>query len=197
MTFVSSGQSEPPRAHFVLVPMMAPGHSIPMTDMARLLAEHGAQVSFITTPVNASRLAGFIADVDAAGLAVQLVQLRFPTAEFGLPDGCENLDLVQSRDLLLNFMEACAALREPLAAHLREQQHLPPSCIISDMMHWWTGDIARELGIPRLAFIGFCGFSSLARYKHKSKLCEYYCCTGEIFVPIVENLTSIEEAYLI
>ena len=152
------------RAHFVLVPMMAQGHTIPMTDMARLLAEHGAQVSFITTPVNASRLAGFAADVQRSGLAVQLVELDFPAAEFGLPDGCENLDMIPSMGLFLNFMEACAALREPLMAHVREQHHSPPSCIISDMMHWWTGDIARELGIPRLTFSGFCGFSSLIRY---------------------------------
>nr|ACD03247.1 UDP-glycosyltransferase UGT98B4 [Avena strigosa] len=166
MTFargnVHSGSAS---AHFVLVPMMAQGHTIPMTDMARLLAEHGAQVSFVTTPVNASRLAGFIADVEAAGLAIRFVELHFPTTEFGLPDGCENLDLIQAKGLFLNFMEACAALREPLMAHLREQHQLsPPSCIISDMMHWWTGDIARELGIPRLTFIGFCGFSSLVRY---------------------------------
>ncbi|KAM0878603.1 hypothetical protein ACQ4PT_034762 [Festuca glaucescens] len=152
------------RAHFVLVPMMAQGHTIPMTDMARLLAEHGAQVSFITTPGNASRLAGFAADVETAGLAVRLVELRFPSAEFGLPDGCENIDMIQSMGLFVNFMEACATLREPLMAHLGEQQLSPPSCIISDMMHWWTGDIARELGIPRLTFTGFCGFSSLVRH---------------------------------
>ncbi|XP_037417561.1 UDP-glycosyltransferase 73C4-like [Triticum dicoccoides] len=88
----SDGQSGSARAHFVLVPMMAQGHTIPMTDMARLLAEHGAQVSFITTPVNAARLEGFAAEVEAAGLAVQLVELHFPSVEFGLPDGCENLD---------------------------------------------------------------------------------------------------------
>ncbi|KAF7028467.1 hypothetical protein CFC21_040387 [Triticum aestivum] len=166
MTLSGSGdsQSGSARAHFVLVPMMAQGHTIPMTDMARLLAEHGAQVSFITTPVNAARLEGFAADVKAAGLAVQLVELHFPAAEFGLPDGCENLDMIQSKNLFLNFMEACAALQEPLMAYLREQQRSPPSCIISDMMHWWTGDIARELGIPRLTFSGFCGFSSLVRY---------------------------------
>jgi UDP-glucosyl transferase 73C len=152
-------------AHFVLVPMMAQGHTIPMTDMARLLAEHGAQVSFITTPVNASRLAGFAADVETAGLPVQLVELDFPTAEFGLPDGCENIDMIESKGLVVSFMEACAALGEPLMAHLRQQQRSPPSCIISDMMHWWTGDIARELGIPRLTFTGCCGFSSLVRYK--------------------------------
>ncbi|VAH73998.1 hypothetical protein VPH35_050611 [Triticum aestivum] len=89
----SDGQSGSARAHFVLVPMMAQGHTIPMTDMARLLAEHGAQVSFITTPVNAARLEGFAAEVEAAGLAVQLVELHFPSVEFGLPDGCENLDV--------------------------------------------------------------------------------------------------------
>uniref|UniRef100_A0A0D9UXF2 Glycosyltransferase N-terminal domain-containing protein n=1 Tax=Leersia perrieri TaxID=77586 RepID=A0A0D9UXF2_9ORYZ len=149
-------------AHFMLVPMMAQGHTIPMTDLARLLAEHGAQVSLVTTPVNAARMAGFIAGVEEAGLAVQLVQLPFPAAEFGLPDGCENLDMLQSKDHMRKFLEACGALREPLMARLR-QHCLLPSCIISDMMHWWTSDIARELGIPWLTFSGFCTFASLAR----------------------------------
>ena len=161
------GQSGSARVHFVLVPMMAQGHTIPMTDMARLLAEHGAQVTFITTPVNASRLASFAAHVEEAGLAVRLVELHFPAAEFGLPDGCENVDMIQSKDLLSNFLEACTTLREPLKAHLHEQQQSPPSCIISDTMHWWTGDVARELGIPRLAFSGFCGFSSLVSLSTK------------------------------
>ncbi|KAL6848017.1 hypothetical protein ACP4OV_022145 [Aristida adscensionis] len=151
------------RPHFVLVPFMAQGHTIPMTDMARLLAEHGAQVSVITTPVNASRMAGFITEVETMGLAIQFVKLRFPATEFGLPDGCENVDKIPSRDLLKNFLEACEALREPLAAHLRDK-YPPPSCIISDFIHWWTGDIAREFSISRLTFTGFCSFSSLAWY---------------------------------
>uniref|UniRef100_A0ACD5YFP2 Uncharacterized protein n=1 Tax=Avena sativa TaxID=4498 RepID=A0ACD5YFP2_AVESA len=158
MTYTGRGSVRP---HFVLVPMLLQGHTIPMADMACLLAERGAQVSFITTPVNAVRLAGFVADVEAACLAVRLVELRFPAAEFGLPDGCENMDMVQGKDLLLNFMEACAALREPLKAHLR---HSAPCCIVSDKMQWWTGDVARELGVPRVTFNGYCGFSSLARY---------------------------------
>ncbi|TKW13742.1 hypothetical protein SEVIR_5G120800v4 [Setaria viridis] len=151
------------RAHFVLIPLMAQGHTIPMTDMARLLAEHGAQVSFITTPVNASRMAGFINHAVATGLTIQFVKLHFPAVEFGLPDGCENADMIQSIDLFKNLMEACAALREPLTAYLR-QQSPSPSCIISDVAHWWTAGIAREFGIPRLTFNGFCGFASLVRY---------------------------------
>ena len=184
------GQSGSARAHFVPVPMLAQGHTIPMTDMARLLAEHGAHVSFITTPVNASRLAGFAADVEAAGLAVRLVELHFPSAKFGLPDGCENLDMIQSTDLLPNFMYAIAMLQEPLKAYLHEQQCSPPSCIISDTMHWWTGDVARELGIPRLAFSRFCGFSSLVRYKHKKA---NLVSTGHIFAAMIKYFTSVVE----
>ncbi|KAF8704812.1 hypothetical protein HU200_031050 [Digitaria exilis] len=148
------------RTHFVLVPLMAQGHTIPMTDMARLLAEHGAQVSFVTTPVNASRIEGFINYTEATGLTIQFIKLHFPAVEFGLPDGCESADMLQSRDLFKNFMMACAALRDPLTAHLH-QQRPSPSCIISDMLHWWTADVAREFGIPRLTFNGFCGFAPL------------------------------------
>jgi len=160
---LTDNQEASERKHFVLVPLMAQGHTIPMTDMARLLAEHGAQVSFITTPVNATRMAGFINHAQATGLTIQFVKLNFPAVEFGLPNGCENADMIQSRDLYKNFMEACAALREPLTAYLH-QQHPSPSCIISDMSHWWTADIAREFGIPRLTFNGFCTFASLVRY---------------------------------
>ncbi|KAF0920416.1 hypothetical protein E2562_034864 [Oryza meyeriana var. granulata] len=156
------GSTTKTTAHFVLVPMMAQGHTIPMTDLACLLAEHGAQVSLITTPVNAARMAGFVAGVEEASLPVQLVELPFPAAEFGLSDGCENLDMLQSTEHIRDFIKACGALQEPLAARLR-QEWPPPSCIISDMMHWWTSDIARELGIPRLTFSGFCTFASLAR----------------------------------
>jgi hypothetical protein len=159
----SGGYTTTAAAHFVLVPMMAQGHAIPMTDMARLLAEHGAaRVSLVVTPVNAARMAGFAAGVEEAGLPVQLVELPFPAAEFGLPDGCENVDMLPSKDLFSNFLLACGALREPFAARLR-QQRPPASCIISDMIHSWAGDIARELGVPWLTFNGSCTFSSFAR----------------------------------
>ncbi|CAL5001660.1 unnamed protein product [Urochloa decumbens] len=153
-------------AHFVLVPLMAQGHAIPMADMARLLADHGAQVSFVTTPANASRMSAFVAHAEATGLAIRLVTLRFPAVDFGLPDGCESADMLGSKDLYGNFLDACAALRDPLAAFLREEQRRPPapSCIVSDAMHWWTAGVARELGIPRLSFNGNCGFASLVRY---------------------------------
>uniref|UniRef100_A0A0D9UXF6 Glycosyltransferase n=1 Tax=Leersia perrieri TaxID=77586 RepID=A0A0D9UXF6_9ORYZ len=152
-------------AHFVLVPMMAAGHAIPMTDMARLLAEHGAEVSLVTTPANAARMAGFVAGVEEAGLAVRLVEIPFPAADFGLPDGCESVDMLPSIDHFSNFLEACGALRDPLAARLRRlRQRTPVSCVVADTMQWWTGEIARELGVPWLTFNGSSTFASFARY---------------------------------
>lgn len=154
---------ENPKLHFVLVPLMAQGHTIPMIDMARLLASRGVHVSVITTPVNAARIKTVIERVKASQLSIQFVPLPFPCSAVGLPEGSENVDTLPSNDHLNSFMNACALLREPLILHLKEQQ-LHPSCIISDVWHTWTGDVAREFRIPRFAFNGFGAFSLLCRH---------------------------------
>ncbi|WOL00589.1 hypothetical protein Cni_G09302 [Canna indica] len=60
--------------------------------MVILLADRGARVSFISTPVNAARAAA----AARAGVSIDFVELPFPCAAVGLPDGCENLDLLPS-----------------------------------------------------------------------------------------------------
>ncbi|GMP84816.1 hypothetical protein CsSME_00038191 [Camellia sinensis var. sinensis] len=77
--------------HFVLVPLMSPGHIIPMIDMAKLLAQHGVTVIVVTTPLDASRFNPIINRVIESGLPLRLVPLRFPSVEAGLPEGCETL----------------------------------------------------------------------------------------------------------
>ncbi|KAL6630042.1 hypothetical protein ACP70R_029807 [Stipagrostis hirtigluma subsp. patula] len=152
--------------HFVLVPMMAAGHAGPMLDMARALAGRGALVTFVTTPLNLPRL-GRAAAGDAA-LPIRFLPLRFPCAEAGLPAGCESLDALPGLALLKNFNDACAMLRAPLVARLRDAAAAgatpPASCVVSDACHPWTGAAARELGVPRLAFDGFCAFSSFCMH---------------------------------
>ncbi|KAJ4771615.1 Glycosyltransferase [Rhynchospora pubera] len=152
------------RPHFVLVPQMAQGHTIPMIDMAYILAGHGAVVTFVTTPRNAARIESIIQHIRNSQLPIQFVPLPFKGTEVGLPEGCESVDsLPLGLKQLSTFVEASLQLQDPLISYLRENDP-PPSCIISDMTHPWTGAIAREFGVPRLSFIGFSAFSSLVRY---------------------------------
>ncbi|KAJ0985644.1 hypothetical protein J5N97_004000 [Dioscorea zingiberensis] len=147
-------------AHFVLVPLMTQGHIIPMVDMARLLAERGAVVTLVTTPINASRIKITMDIVHLSGLPIRFPELRFPCDVVGLPLGCENLDLITDRSHFHSFFKATSLLREPLLVYLREQQR-PPSYVFFDVCTPWAADIARELNIPRMVFHGYLAFSLL------------------------------------
>ncbi|KAK1615960.1 hypothetical protein QYE76_021477 [Lolium multiflorum] len=149
-----------PPPHFVLVPLVAQGHIIPMVDLARLLAERGARASLVTTPVNAARLHGVADDALRAKLPLDIVGLPFPPADDGLPPGCENIDQVKDNGHFLPLYQAVYRLAGPLEAYLRALAR-PPSCIISDWCNSWTAGVASRLGIPRLLFHGPSCFYSL------------------------------------
>ncbi|GMI96612.1 UDP-glucosyl transferase 73D1 [Hibiscus trionum] len=158
--------------HFVLIPLMAQGHMIPMVDMARLLAERGVIVSLIATPQNASRFDTVVGRALESGLQIRLVKIPFPCREVGLPIGCENLDTLSSRDLLKKFYNALDMWREPLEQFL-EQQNPLPSCIISDKCLSWTSETAQKFNVPRIVFHGMGCFSLLSSHNvklHKAHL---------------------------
>jgi flavonol-3-O-L-rhamnoside-7-O-glucosyltransferase len=152
-----------PNPYFVLVPLMAQGHMIPMADMARLLAEHGASVTFVTTPVNALRIKSVIEKTEELQLPIDFLKLEFPCEKAGLPEGYESADLLSGLDQLMKFVTACAMLKESLISCLKEKCHWP-TCIIADTNQPWVGDVARELGIPKLIFSGSSAFANLATY---------------------------------
>ncbi|XP_072964571.1 UDP-glycosyltransferase 73C6-like [Typha angustifolia] len=158
------------KPHFVLVPLLAQGHMIPMLDMAHLLAEGGARVSYITTAVNAGRIKTTIDRIKESGLPIHFVEFQLPCAKAGLPEGCENFDLLPSIDFFKSMMSAIGMLREPLELYLRAQ-HSPPACIITDFCNPpETTDAARELRIPRVIFhTTSCFFPLCAHliYRHK------------------------------
>lgn len=145
---------------------MAQGHMIPMIDMARLFAERGTIVTLVTTPLNASRFETIIHRANESGLSIRLVQIPFPCQEVGLPPGCENLDIVPSRDLIRKFFKGINMLQKPLEEYLEENKPLP-SCIISDKSLSWTSQTARKFHIPRIVFHGMCCFSLLSSYNVK------------------------------
>ncbi|KQJ93958.1 UDP-glycosyltransferase 73E1 [Brachypodium distachyon] len=161
------------KPHFILVPLPAHGHVIPMVDLARLLASRGARASLLTTPLNVARLRG-TADAGQAArfrapLDLELVELPFSPVNFGLPPDCQNADKVTDNAQFHSFLLAVRELAGPFEAYVRALEHRP-SCIVYDWCNSWTAAVAGSLGIPRLFFQGpSCLYSlcDLMAYEHR------------------------------
>ncbi|CAO2043063.1 unnamed protein product [Urochloa humidicola] len=72
------------KPHFVLFPWTGTiSHVIPMTDLGCLLASHGAEVTIITTPVNAAIAQSRVdrAPAPPHGVAITVTAILFPAAE--------------------------------------------------------------------------------------------------------------------
>ncbi|KAH9312517.1 hypothetical protein KI387_027552 [Taxus chinensis] len=102
----------PGKPHVAAVPFPALGHTIPILDMATLLASHGLTVSYVTTPANVSRVQQPILEAAAKGLDIRLVVLPAPAVR-GLPEGHESSDQIpaESTDLIRELAEK---LQHPL-----------------------------------------------------------------------------------
>ncbi|XP_059661054.1 UDP-glycosyltransferase 73C11-like [Cornus florida] len=174
--------SQPHHLHFVLIPLMAQGHLIPMVDMAKLLAQRGIVVTIVTTPLNAIRFNAITDRAIESGLPIRVLQLRFPSAEAGLPEGCESMDTVPSQNLFKNFFEALEMLQQPLEQVFEELQPRP-SCIIADKHLVWAADTAKKFGIPRISFDGMSCFTLLCTHNlHISKAHEGVPGSHDLFV---------------
>lgn len=149
------------QSHFVLIPYMTPGHLIPMIDVAKLLAQRNVLVSIVLTPLNVARFSNVIDRSIQAGLPIQALEVKFPSVEVGLPEGCESPETLPSRDLIKNFFRATDLLPERVEK-LFEQLKPSPSCMVADKNFPWTADIAAKFQIPfRVIFDGMSSFSQL------------------------------------
>ncbi|KAJ1419459.1 putative UDP-glycosyltransferase 73C1-like [Sesbania bispinosa] len=125
---------------------MAPGHILPMVDMAKLLPRHNVKVTIVTTPLNATPFRTSIDKEIKSGFPIQILLFRFPNTEAGIPEGCENLETLPSMDLKENFFKALDLMQQPLEELLAKLNPFP-SCIISDKNIPCVADIAIKFKI--------------------------------------------------
>ncbi|XP_010925730.1 scopoletin glucosyltransferase [Elaeis guineensis] len=168
--------------HIFFLPFLAPGHMIPMIDLARLLADRGAKATIITTTENIPLIRPTI---DLANSSrhrqIELLAIPFPYSESGVLEGHENLTTFPNPDVTPEFYTAINMLEAPFA-QLAKDHH--PDCIISDIFYPWSASLAHDLGIPRLIFNGtgfFCNVvvGAVGRLKPH------------------ENVTSDEQAFVV
>jgi len=153
--------------HVVFYPFPSPGHMNPMIDTARLFAKHGVNVTIITTHANASRFQKSIDSDISLGYSIKTQLIQFPSAQVGLPDGIENMKDGTSYEINCRISLGLSMLRDPIEALL---QALQPDCIVTDMMHPWTVDVAAKLGIPRIHYYVSSYFANCATHlimKHR------------------------------
>ncbi|TXG66401.1 hypothetical protein EZV62_007676 [Acer yangbiense] len=167
--------------HVMFLPYMAPGHMMPMVDIARLFAANGIRVTIVVTAFNALRFKHVIDRDIESGRMIAIEILHFPYAESGLPEGCENLSSTPTPEMSIKLFHAIDLL-QPHFEKLFRDHH--PNCIVSDYLFPWTVKLATELGIPRLAFSGS-GFFNLC-VSHNI----------EIYKPH-ENIESETETFII
>nr|AIZ00428.1 UDP-glycosyltransferase [Panax ginseng] len=168
--------------HIVMIPLMCPGHLIPMVDMAKLLAQRAVTVTIVATPRNAIRFGAVIGRAIESGLPIRLLEIRFPALEAGLPEGCESVDDLPSLAMSINFFAATKMLQEPVEKMLKDIKP-SPSCILSDKHVFWTSDTAKKLQIPWIMFDGMSCFTQLCTENiYNSKVHESVSSESESFV---------------
>ncbi|KAI7751513.1 hypothetical protein M8C21_022425 [Ambrosia artemisiifolia] len=168
--------------HFLMIPLMCPGHLIPMVDMAKLIAQHSVTVTIVITPRNAERYGAVLNRAGASGLPINLLQLRFPATDHGLPDGCEGVDDLPTFKLSKNFYDACTTLQQPLEDMFNNLKPTP-SCIISDKNLSWTADVANKFRIPWVVFDGMSCFTQLVTHN---------LCASKIHEKLTDFDTEVE-----
>ncbi|KAI9121099.1 hypothetical protein K1719_008132 [Acacia pycnantha] len=181
--------TQKPELHFVLIPLMAPGHILPIVDMARLLARRNSlKVTLVTTPLNAMRIKATIERENqnhhcSSQPPIDLRIFQFPSSDSGVPEGCENVDALTSMDEKIKFFNALCKLQNPLE-ELLETLIIPPSCIISDRYVPSVAAVARKFQVPRIIFDGTNCFNLLCNHNlWSSKIFERVSDSEDFVVP--------------
>nr|UMX47353.1 UDP-glycosyltransferase UGT73CB3 [Aralia elata] len=158
--------TEDPKLHVLILPHFTPSHIMPLVEIGRLIAARGVNITIITTPHNANLFRSSVNQDINSGHQISVHELKFPSAEVGLPEGIENFSAITSTDMSAKVFYGIMLLQKPMEDLIR---NLSPDCIFSDMFYPWTVELAEELKIPRLlfyptSFLCYCVTHSLKLY---------------------------------
>ncbi|KAM1420928.1 hypothetical protein ACFX2I_003241 [Malus domestica] len=158
--------------HIFFFPYMAQGHTIPLINMAKLFASHGVKSTLITTPLNAPLFSKAIQGTKQLGFDIEILVIKFPTEEVGLPQGCESGNLATTTEMKEKFFKATFLLQPQIEQVLDEHR---PHCLVADAFFSWATNLAAKFGILRIIFhgVGFfalCATLSVLLYEPHLKL---------------------------
>ena len=136
------------RPHVMVVPYPGAGNINPALQVAKLLHRHGVYVTFVNTEHNHRRVQA----TEGAGAVWGREGFRFEA----IPDGLSDADRGKQdygRGLAVSTSTRCAAPLRDLIALLNATPGVPPvTCVLPTMLMSFALGVARELGIPTMAF---------------------------------------------
>ena len=139
--------------HVVMFPWLAFGHMIPYLELAKLIAQSGNHVSFVSTPRNIDRLPKLPPNLAPF---ITFVKLPLPHVPNLLENAEATADLPNDKVQFLKV--AYDLLQQPMARFLDAAD---PDWVIHDFAPYWLGPIATKLGIS-CAFFSIFNASSVS-----------------------------------
>uniref|UniRef100_A0A2P2P111 UDP-glucosyltransferase n=1 Tax=Rhizophora mucronata TaxID=61149 RepID=A0A2P2P111_RHIMU len=137
-------ENDEQKSHVAMFPWLALGHMIPYLELAKLIAQRGHRISYITTPRNIDRLPKLPSNLSPL---ITFVKIPLPHSE-NLPKDAEcTSDL--PLESVCYLKKAYDLLQEPLTQFL---QSSPPDWILFDFAPYWLPAIARKLNIANAFF---------------------------------------------
>lgn len=144
---------QPVKLHTVVFPWLAFGHIGPFFELAKLIAQKGHKISFISTPRNIKRLPKLPTNLQPL---VELIELPLPQVD-KLPEHAEaTVDI--PHHTIPYLKKAFDGLEEPLTKFLERST---PDCIIYDFAPYWLPPLSSKLGISCIYFSIYSAFGSM------------------------------------
>ncbi|KAK2414610.1 soyasaponin III rhamnosyltransferase [Trifolium repens] len=140
----------PKKFHIVIFPWLAFGHISPFFELAKLIAQKGHKISFISTPRNIKCLSKLPPNLQPL---VQFIELPLPHIE-NLPENAEaTMDI--PTHIVPYLKKAFDGLQQPLIEYLEKSK---PDCFIYDFASYWLPPILSKRGILSIFFSIYSAF---------------------------------------